>query len=152
MMKIRTIAILLVVGVIAMIYGQAPSQATATGPHQATLNYVNTSCTSTAPCNMQVYRATCTSTTACPTYSVGSSSWTALNMANLAPSTGPNGTTWVYSDKDPSLQDSTTNAWVATCTFVGGTTASGASPNYVGTTNNGIPTAPVLSSNGNSVN
>lgn len=122
-----------------------------TGPHQAILNWSNPNCTQNAQCSLQVYRATCTSSTACPTYPSGT--WKALDMtAGLVPNIGPNGTAWQYTDKDPALQDSTTYAWVATATYVGATTASAASTNYAGTTNNGVPPAPTLSSNGNSVN
>lgn len=135
---------------------QSPPQigtTSSTGPHQAVLNWSNPSCTQNAQCSIQVYRATCTSTTSCPTYSAGSSSWTTLSMTSgLTPTIGANGTTWNYTDKDTALQDSTTYAWVATNTYVGGTTASGASSNYVGTTNNGTPSAPTLASSGNSVN
>jgi len=126
---------------------------TVTGPHQAVLNWSNPVCTTNAQCSIQVYRATCTSATSCPAYSAGSSAWKALDMtANLVPTIGSNGSSWNYIDKDTALQDSTTYAWVATNTYVGGTVASGASANYVGSTNNGTPTAPTLSSNGNSVN
>ena len=124
-----------------------------TGPHQAVLNWSNPACTSTAQCNIQVYRAQCTSLTNCPTYSPGSGSWTALNMtANLVPTVGSSGTSWNYTDKDPALQDSTVYAWVATNTYIGGSTSSGASSAYAGTTNNGTPPAPTLASSGNSVN
>lgn len=124
-----------------------------TGPHQATLNWSNATCTNTAYCNLQVYRATCTSASTCPTYVAGNSSWTALNMTtNLTANAGPSGTTWQYVDKDTALQDSTTYVWVATNTYQGATTASPASTNYSGTTNNGIPPAPTVSSSGNSVN
>ena len=126
---------------------------TTTGPHQAILNYSNPSCTTNAQCSIQVYRATCTSSTSCPTYAAGSSSWKALDMTvGLSPQIGANGTTWSYSDKDAALQDSTTYAWVSTNTYVGASTASGASSNYVGTTNNGTPPAPTTASSGNSVN
>ena len=124
-----------------------------TGPHQATINWSNASCTSTAPCSIQVYRSVCTSATTCPAYSTGNSSWTVLNMSCcLSPAISANGTSWQYIDKDVALQDSTTYAWVATNTFTGGSVASGASSNFVGTTNNGTPAAPTLASSGNSVN
>jgi len=126
---------------------------TTTGPHQAILNYSNASCTSNAQCTIQVYRATCTSVSSCPTYSAGNTSWKSLDMtAGLTPQIGANGTTWSYVDKDAALQDSTTYAWIATNTYIGGTVASGASANYVGTTNNGTPPAPTTASSGNSVN
>jgi len=124
-----------------------------TGPHQAILNYSNASCTTNANCSIQVYRAVCTSVSSCPVYSVGSSSWTALNMTSgLTSNIGAGGTTWVYNDKDTALQDSTTYAWVSTNTYIGGTQASTASSNYVGTTNNGTPPAPTTATSGNSVN
>ena len=122
-----------------------------TGPHQAVLNWANAGCTTNAQCALQVYRTTCSSVTTCPTYPSGV--WKALDMtSNLVPTISTNGTSWVYTDKDTALQDSTTYAWVATNSFVGATTSSGPSSNYVGVTNNGTPPAPTLSSNGNSVN
>ena len=126
---------------------------TVTGPHQAVLNYSNASCTTNAQCSLQVYRATCTSATSCPAYTAGSSSWKALDMTTgLTPNIGTAGTSWQYQDKDTALQDSTTYAWVSTNTYVGGSTASAASSNYIGTTNNGTPPAPTTASTGNSVN
>jgi hypothetical protein len=124
-----------------------------TGPHQAILNWSNASCTTNAQCSLQVYRATCTSATSCPTYSPGNSAWKTLDMTvGLTPQIGANGSSWSYIDKDTALQDSTTYVWVATCTFVGGTSASAASANWSGTTNNGTPPAPTVASTGNSVN
>jgi hypothetical protein len=124
-----------------------------TGPHLAVLNYSSASCTNTAQCSLQVYRATCTSATSCPTYTAGNSAWKTLDMTvGLTPTISNGGSSWVYRDGDTALQDSTTYAWVATCTYVGGSTASGASSNYVGTTNNGTPPAPTTASSGNSVN
>jgi hypothetical protein len=70
----------------------------------------------------------------------------------LVPNIGTSGTSWSYTDKDTALQDSTTYAWVATCTYVGAATASGASTNYTGPTNGGVPPAPTTASSGNSVN
>jgi len=124
-----------------------------TGPHQAVINWTNASCTTTAQCSIQVYRAQCGSATTCPAYTAGSSNWKALNMsAGLTPVIGMGGSTWAYTDTDTALQDSTVYAWIATNSYVGASTASSASANFVGTTNNGTPPAPVLSSNGNSVN
>ena len=125
----------------------------ATGPHQAIVNWSNPSCTNNAQCSLQVYRAQCASSTSCPAYSQGSSSWKTLDMtSNLVVTPGANGTAWQYIDKDPALEDSTTYSWVATNSYVGGTTASGASSAYNGTTNNGTPPSPTLASSGNSVN
>ena len=124
-----------------------------TGPHQAILNWSNPSCTQTAQCSIQVYRALCTSATVCPTYSAGNPVWKTLDMSsNLVPTIGASGSSWNYTDKDTALQDSTTYAWVATNSYTGAVTASGASSNYIGTTNNGTPPAPTLASTGNSVN
>ncbi|HEY4800686.1 MAG TPA: hypothetical protein VII99_16520, partial [Bacteroidia bacterium] len=72
--------------------------------------------------------------------------------SGLTSNIGAGGTTWVYNDKDTALQDSTTYAWVSTNTYIGGTQASTASSNYVGTTNNGTPPAPTTATSGNSVN
>jgi hypothetical protein len=123
----------------------------ATGPHSAVLNWSNASCTTTAQCSLQVYRTQCTSLTSCPAYPSGT--WKMLDMtSNLVPSIGASGSSWNYTDKDTALQDSTVYAWVATNTYAGGTTSSGASAAYAGTTNNGTPPAPTLASSGNSVN
>lgn len=135
---------------------QSPPQVgttASTGPHVAVLNWSNSSCTTNSLCSLQAYRAQCTSASSCPTYTAGSSAWKTLDMSvNLVPQPGPNGTSWQYQDKDTALMDSTTYAWVATNSYVGAATSSPASTNYVGSTNNGTPPAPVLSSNGNSVN
>jgi hypothetical protein len=122
-----------------------------TGPHQAILNWSNASCTTNAQCNIQAYRTQCTSLTTCPTYPSGT--WAKLNMTTgLVPTIGATGSSWSYTDKDTTLQDSTVYAWVATCTYVGGTNSSGASAAYAGATNGGTPPAPTLASSGNSVN
>jgi|SRR3974390_1251652 len=149
---------------ILMLFGQArkpmvsPPQVgvtSSTGPHQAVLNWSNPSCTTNAQCSLQVYRAQCTSITSCPVYSPGSGSFTTLVMTtNLVPTVGASGTSWVYTDstQNAAMQDSTTYVWVATNTYVNGSQPSGASTAYSGTTNNGTPSAPTLSANGNSVN
>jgi hypothetical protein len=122
-----------------------------TGPHQAVLNWSNASCTTNSQCSIQAYRAQCTSLTTCPTWPAGT--WVTLSMTTgLVPTIGSSGSSWVYTDKDPALQDSTVYSWVATNTYVGGSNSSGASANYAGATNNGTPPAPTLSSSGNSVN
>jgi len=104
--------------------------------HQATLNYSNGACTSASlQCSIQVYRAQCSSSTSCPSYSPGSSSFKALNMlSNLTSTVGTQGTSWVYQDLDVVLANSTTYVWVATNTFVNGSTPSAASSPYIGTT------------------
>jgi len=79
---------------------------TTTGPHQAILNYSNASCTSNAQCSLQVYRATCTSATTCPTFSTAapSGTWKTLDMTvGLTPQIGANGSTWVYNDQEFAL-------------------------------------------------
>jgi hypothetical protein len=152
-MKLITFSLLLPLALTAQT-SQKPQVGTtsATGPHQATINWSNPSCTANAACSIQAYRALCPAGS-CPTYTPGSTQWTALNMSsNLSTNAAATGTSWVYTDKDPTLQDSTTYGWLATCTYVGGNTISGASSNYIGTTNNGTPAAPTLASSGNSVN
>lgn len=106
---------------------------TPTGVHSAVLNWSSAACNTLSPCNLQVYRATCTSTTSCPAYP--GSAWTALSMVTgLAPTVGAQGTTWQYQDNGGALSGSTTFAWVATCSYQGATTSSTASTMWIGTT------------------
>lgn len=110
-------------------------QVTPTGVHSATLNWSNASCRTASPCNLQVYRAQCSSTTSCPAYAAGSSSWKALNMSSgLTPTVSAQGTSWQYQDHDAALTGSTTYVWVATSSYSGSNVASPASSPFVGTT------------------
>jgi hypothetical protein len=112
---------------------------TPTGAHQAVLNYSNASCRTSSPCNLQVYRVMCASSSSCPAYTPGDSAWKALNMAaGLVPTVGTQGTSWQYTDQDAALAGSTSYAWVATCSYVGASTASPASTPWIGTTGAGI--------------
>lgn len=122
--------------------GSAPSssaQITLTTPiqtHSAIINWSNASCRISIPCNLQVYRAVCGSTTTCPVYTPGSAAWTSLNMTTgLISTPGAQGSTWQYTDTG--LTGSTVYSWIATNTFVGGSTASAASQSYSGTTSVG---------------
>lgn len=110
---------------------------TPTGQHQATLNYSNASCTTNAPCTLQVYRATCAPS--CPTYPAGT--WSALQMApGLTTTPGATGTSWKYIDNDAALKGATTYVWVATNRFTNGPQVSGPSQPYTGTTTVGRST------------
>ena len=103
--------------------------------HQATINYSNSSCVNASMCTLQVWRATCTSSTNCPTYSASSPSWKKLDMTGLVDIPSNTGTTWRYQDTDVALANSTTYVWVATATYVGGSgNASPASAPFIGTT------------------
>lgn len=107
---------------------------TPSGVHSATVNWSNPACRTSSPCNLQVYRAICSSATSCPAYP--GAVWKALDMSNtnLVPTVGAQATTWVYTDHDTALVGSTTYMWVATNTYTGGASASLASTGYVGTT------------------
>jgi hypothetical protein len=106
---------------------------TPTGAHQAILNWSSTACTSSFPCTIQVYRATCSSSTSCPSYP--GTAWTALNMSvGLASTPVAQNTTWQYTDNDSKLVGSTTFAWLATVSYQGASTSSPASTVWIGTT------------------
>ena len=108
---------------------------TPTGIHTAIINWSNSLCTTLSPCTLQVYRALCSSSTSCPTYSPGSSSFKALNMTiGLVPTVGTQGSSWVYTDKDAAIVGNTTYVWVATNAYSSGNSISPASKAFVGTT------------------
>lgn len=90
---------------------------TTSAPHQATLNWQNSSCTTGKPCSIQIYRATCSSTSTCPTYP--NSAYATPPTATLAVtiSATATGTSWQAVDADPALADGTTYAWVSTNTY-----------------------------------
>jgi len=98
--------------------------------HSATLNYSSTACTTGTPCWIQLWRATCTSPTSCPTYVAGSSGWVSPpNLQFPVWNETTSGTTWQFVDNDPALQASTTYAYVATVCFQpGGCNGNGYSP------------------------
>jgi hypothetical protein len=107
--------------------------ATPAGIHTAILNWSSAACRTSSPCTLQVYRATCTSPTTCPSYP--GSAWTALSMVTGLTSTdSAQGTSWQYQDNGSALAGSTTFAWVATCSYQGSSTSSPASTMWVGTT------------------
>jgi len=121
-------------------------KATATA-HQATLNYSNSSCSTNAPCAIQLYRATCTSSTACPSYP--NSAFSQLSGYGITVNPSPSGTTWILTDNDPALADSTTYVWVATNSFQSSPgTLSPASAPWSGTTSAPAPAAPPAPTSG----
>jgi hypothetical protein len=106
---------------------------TPAGIHTAILNWSSAACRTGSLCNLQVYRAVCTSTTSCPAYP--GSAWTALSMVSGLTSTpSAQGTTWQYQDNGSSLSGSTTFAWLATCSYQGASASSPASTMWIGTT------------------
>lgn len=108
---------------------------TPTGVHTAVVNWSSSSCRTASPCTLQVYRATCTSASSCPAYTVGSSAWKVLNMSTgLSSSVGSQSTIWTYTDNDAALVGSTTYAWIATTSYSGAGTVSPASSAFIGTT------------------
>ena len=111
-----------------------PAQA---APHSATLNYSSTACRSNATCTLQIYRAQCSSSTSCPTYTPGAAGWKALDMTAVSSTPTPQMTSWQYTDHDAALTGSTTYVWVATATYVGAATASAPSQPFTGTTQAG---------------
>jgi len=128
----------------------------ATVSHQATLYYQNTACTSHNPCVLQVWRAVCPTATTCPNYQEGSSLWIRVSSGAGSATPTPTGTTWVFKDTDPILQDNTTYAYCATNSFYSSTNnLSGCSVVWSGTTsggsNAGVPQSPTVGT-GNSVN
>lgn len=124
-----------------------------TGPHAATLNYQNASCVTAIPCNLQVWRATCKSTTSCPQPNQGS--WYTVSTASAVVNVTTTGTTWVVIDNSPALQDSTTYVYYATNSYVSAPSVfSVKSGTWIGTTNAGsaaVPSNPV-NGTGNSIN
>ena len=127
----------------------------ATCPHQATLHFQNPACTDSNPCSIQIWRAVCANQYTCPMYVQGSSQWTRLSHGSGSATPTPDGTTWVFVDSDPVLQDNTTYIYVATNSFHSSSNKlSDGSPAWVGTTSACIantPEAPTLGT-GNSVN
>jgi len=124
--------------------------------HQATLYYQNTACTTNTPCTLQVWRATCFSTTKCPVFNTNSSAWKQLGSGTASATITASGTQWVILDQDPALQDNTTYAYCATNSFNSAPgVISYCGSGWKGTTgasNANIPPPPTLSANGNSVN
>jgi len=123
--------------------------------HQAKLYYQNTACTTTTPCQLQVYRATCSSSTKCPAFNLNSPSWKQLSSGSATAIITTTGTKWTVVDNDPALQDNTTYAYCATNSFTSAPTVlSNCGYGWKGTTgaaNANIPSTPTVGT-GNSVN
>jgi hypothetical protein len=116
--------------------------------HEADLTYTNPQCLAATPCNLQVYRAQCSSTTSCPSFTTSPTSFFALpastvtGVATVTESVTTAGTTWTFIDTDPTLKDSTTYVWVATDAWQSSpSAASGPSIPFQGTTT-GPPNSP----------
>ena len=102
--------------------------------HSVTLTTTNTSCTTTAPCTLQVYRAsgTCATVAAC--------TWAAVTLTSLVSTPTTTGTTWTGADTSPALTAGQAYSWYTTNTFNSGGGASSPSDIFSGT----IPAAPVV--------
>lgn len=72
----------------------------------------DTSCTlSNCLCNLEVWRAPCTSTTTCPDATANLAAYTQLlNTGNLGGTTDTTGTAWTYNDTTPALVDN--SIWI----------------------------------------
>jgi hypothetical protein len=129
------------------LFGQ---QRATTVPHQATLNFQNTSCTSNNPCDLQVWRAVCSMPMACPAYVAGSTLWTRVSYGLASATPTVHGTQWVVTDKDPVLQDATTYVYVGTNSYHSSpNTFSDSGPAWSGTTKAGTTAGtPTVPSNG----
>lgn len=125
-----------------------------TVPHQATLYYQSSACTDSSPCRLVVYRAVCSTSTTCPSYGNGHG-WIQVTAGSASSAPTPTGTTWVVTDKDPTLQDATTYVYVATLAWQSNPNqASAPGPAWSGTTASGatsnVPATPTVGT-GNSV-
>jgi hypothetical protein len=116
--------------------------------HEADLTYTNPQCLAATPCNLQVYRAQCSSTTSCPSFTTSPTSFFALpastvtGVATVTETVTTAGTTWTFIDTDPTLKDSTTYVWVATDAWQSSpSAASGPSIPFQGATT-GPPNSP----------
>ena len=103
--------------------------------HSVTLTTTNTSCTTTALCSLQVYRAsgTCATVAAC-------TNWTAVTLTSLVSTPTTTGTTWTGADTSSALTAGQAYSWYTTNTFNSGGGASSPSDIFSGT----IPAAPVV--------
>lgn len=102
------------------------------GAHQAVINYSSAACRTTSPCDLHVYRSQCSSSSSCPSFP--GSAWKVLNMATTASTVGAQSTTWTYTDSDNALTSGTTYQWIATSSYIGGSTESAPSTPFTGTT------------------
>jgi hypothetical protein len=135
-----------------------PTEKTQTAPsrgnfkqagHQADLAYSNSTCTSTNPCNLHIYRTQCDNATTCASYIYSPQSFVTLNMSTVQNVVTSTGTTWTYSDTDPNLLDNTTYSWVSVAAYKANPTmASGPSTPFQGTIPALAQTIPVAPTTG----
>jgi hypothetical protein len=85
--------------------------------HEADLTYGDAACTTATPCNLQVYRALCSSATSCPSFVSSPTSFNALSTSICTATVGVATTTWQCVDTDSKLLDSTTYEWVALAAY-----------------------------------
>ena len=91
--------------------------------HQVNLTSTDTSCTTSAPCTLQIYRAVVASGQSCPT------GYTSL-VSTLAGTATATGTSWSYSDTSAALTSGSVACYYATATFTAGGGPSAASAVY----------------------
>ncbi len=86
-----------------------------TGTGTETLTLTDTSCNSTTPCDVQIYRAT----GACPASGIGTLTYTELASALLGNPVGTTSETFTYADT--TAMQGTTYCYYATATYMGNT-------------------------------
>lgn len=106
--------------------------------HLATLNYTSSDCNTTNNCWIQLWRATCNSPTACPSFIMGNIGWMMMSHASFPVwNTTSSGTTWQIQDTglDGGIVSNATYVYVATVCWAGTCAAySPASAPWIGTT------------------
>ena len=105
--------------------------------HTAAWTINTSSCTTTAPCTAQIYRAVIASGN-CP--QPGSTAYLLIPVpTNPAPSVDPTQTTWQYTDSGTALTSGSTYCGYSTVTFTAGGGPTGASAIFQGQ----IPATPI---------
>jgi hypothetical protein len=138
-MKMRNI--LLMLSALIALAGVAPRVHAQTAGTE-TITLIDGSCITTAPCTMQLYKATLAAgVTTCP--AVGAASYTALTTTQLSTSVGIVNSAWTYADS--ALAFGTSYCWYATVTYTSGGSASPPSLVLQQTIPVQAPAAPTLS-------
>lgn len=115
----KTRILLLTLSALLALAGLAPRAQAQAGTE--TLTVIDSSCTTAAPCTLQLYKATLAAgQTACP--STGATAYAALTTTQLGGSVGLVNTAWTYVDSV--LGAGTTYCYYATVTYAAGGSAS----------------------------
>ena len=87
--------------------------------HEADGSISDASCTTAQPCDLQIYRAQCTSATACPSFTSSPTSFLALptDTAHQTATVSTAGTSWAVIDNDPAILDSTSYVYVSVAAY-----------------------------------